>query len=312
MNCPICHHASGHTRFTPREMMFGLREPIDYWCCGGCRMLWIARIPEDLGRYYGQGYYSQQAPHAKFSTQPLSCLKRERARHHLGESTWAGALMAKLGRQPTHFIWLRPFQLSLTSSILDLGCGTGGLLLKLRREGFTNLLGADPFLPETLHHPSGVTILASPLERIDGHFDLIMLHHALEHMPDQHATLERLRERLNPGGGLLIRIPVAQTYAHRRYGVHWAAWDAPRHLYLHSVTSLHRLAEQHGFAIFARHHDARPENLLGCEFYQRNISHPEWSRYPFPPETVQAMRRLTERLNATLDGDTACFYLRKT
>ncbi|GAB0058233.1 hypothetical protein SIID45300_02579 [Candidatus Magnetaquicoccaceae bacterium FCR-1] len=310
MNCPICDHTSGHTRHTPREMMYGLREPFHYWCCGQCRMLWIDPIPDDLGRYYGQGYYSQQPPPEKNSTPLLSWLKRERARHHLGERTPFGALMARLGRQPNHFRWLKPFGVSFSSAILDLGCGTGGLLLKLQREGFSNLLGADPFLPETIRHPSGVTILAEPLERIEGHFDLIMLHHVLEHMPDQHATMARLRARLNPGGGLLIRIPVAQSYAHRRYGVHWMAWDAPRHLHLHTVTSLHHLARRHGFTIFAHHHDARPENLLGCEFHQRDIPHAEWARHTHPPATLAAFRSLTDRLNATLDGDTACFYLR--
>ncbi|MBF0214356.1 MAG: hypothetical protein HQM00_12500, partial [Magnetococcales bacterium] len=50
--CPICAQSRGHTRHTPREMMFGLREPFDYWQCGGCGLLWIDRIPEDLARYY--------------------------------------------------------------------------------------------------------------------------------------------------------------------------------------------------------------------------------------------------------------------
>ncbi|MBF0417265.1 MAG: class I SAM-dependent methyltransferase [Magnetococcales bacterium] len=273
-------------------------------------MLWIERIPEALERYYGQGYYSQQPPIEKISTPPMTWLKKARARHHLGEFTLPGRVMSMLGRQPTHFQWLRPFGLSLSSAILDLGCGTGALLLKLRREGFSNLLGADPFLPKTLHHPSGVTIRAEALEQIPEHFDLIMLHHVLEHMPDQHATMQQLRDHLNPGGGILIRIPVAQSYAHRRFGVHWMAWDAPRHLYLHTVTSLHLLAKGHGFTIFAMHGDARPENLLGCLYAQRDIAQPDWGRHPYPPETHAAFRTLTLRLNATLDGDTACFFLR--
>ncbi|MBF0261261.1 MAG: class I SAM-dependent methyltransferase [Magnetococcales bacterium] len=310
MNCPICHHASGHTRHTPREMMFGLRESFEYWCCGQCRMLWIDPIPNDLGRHYGQGYYSQQPPPEKNSTPLLTWLKQQRARHHLGERTLPGALMALVGRRPIHFRWLRPFGVSLSSAILDLGCGTGGLLLKLRREGFVNLTGADPFLPETIRHASGVTILAEPLERLDGRFDLIMLHHVLEHMPDQHATMERLRARLNPGGGVLIRIPVAQSHAHRRYGVHWMAWDALRHLYLHTVTSLHRLANSTVFPFLRTTTTPGRRICMGCEYYQRDIPHPEWGRHPDPPETLAAFRTLTDQLNATLDGDTACFYLK--
>ncbi|MBF0214355.1 MAG: class I SAM-dependent methyltransferase, partial [Magnetococcales bacterium] len=237
---------------------------------------------------------------------------------YLGESTLLGGILARLTRRPKALEWLQPFSLTLDSPILDVGCGTGGLLLKLRREGFRNLLGTDPFLTAPLDHGNGVRILAEPLERISGRFELIMLHHVLEHMPDQQATLARLVERLTPGGGVLLRIPVANSYAHRRYGIHWMAWDPPRHLYLHTVESLHRLARDHGLILFDLRYDARPENLLGCEYYQRDIAHRDWPESLerggaslFSPETRRAMRSLTERLNATLDGDTACFYLRK-
>ncbi|MBF0627044.1 MAG: class I SAM-dependent methyltransferase [Magnetococcales bacterium] len=292
-------------------MMFGSRETFDYWQCAACGLLWIAAIPDHLERYYGAGYYAHQNHQEK----PLSALsarfKRVRSRFHLNRAT-------PLARAPQIFHWLTPFGLSLESPILDFGCGTGGLLLKLRRAGFANLLGSDPFLPQPLTYDSGVRILAEPLEKIPGTFELIMLHHVLEHTPDQHATLAQVKERLQPKGGVLIRIPVANSYAHRRYGLHWMAWDAPRHLYLHTVASLHRLARRHSFEVFAMHCDARPENLLGCEYYQRDIPHCDWPETRgrpqeslFGAETRSALRTLTARLNATLDGDTACFYLRK-
>ncbi|MBF0438215.1 MAG: class I SAM-dependent methyltransferase [Magnetococcales bacterium] len=297
--------------------MFDLRERFEYLRCGVCGLLQIAQIPDDLARFYGDGYYSLQKLREKKLSPLAAQLRTYRTRFYLGEKTMIGRLLAQFGRIPQHFAWLTPFNLTLKSSILDVGCGTGGVLLKLRREGFSDLLGLDPFLPTSLEYASGVTILAEPIEAVKRSFDLIMLHHSLEHMPDQHGIMQALRARLNPHGGVLLRLPVAESYAHRRYGIHWMAWDAPRHLYLHTVRSLHYLAKLHGFEIFDIRYDARPENLLGCEYYQRDIAHKDWpetqsggKRSLFSPETLHAMRQLTQRLNATLDGDTACFYLR--
>jgi len=44
------------------------------------------------------------------------------------------------------------------------------------------------------------------LHELDLKFDLITLHHALEHIPNQLATLRGIHDRLSDDGGCLIRI----------------------------------------------------------------------------------------------------------
>ena len=39
-----------------------------------------------------------------------------------------------------------------------------------------------------------------PLEELDGSFDVIMLHHSFEHMPDPVSTLRALKRLCAPGG----------------------------------------------------------------------------------------------------------------
>ncbi|MEO5345408.1 MAG: class I SAM-dependent methyltransferase [Magnetococcus sp. YQC-9] len=316
MNCRICNHSHGHTHAQPREMMFGWRESFEYFACGQCGALQIARIPDDLGRYYGDGYYSFKPTRDKTLAPWMAWLRHKRSCHHLGQTSLVGALLARFSRRAGYFDWLRPFGITLSSAIVDVGCGSGGLLLKLRREGFENLLGVDPFLPTPIDHGQGLRIITTPLEQLDQTFDLIMLHHSLEHMPDQHASMEAIKARLNRHGGVLIRIPVSNSYAHRRYGIHWSSWDPPRHLYLHTMHSMHLLAAQHGFEIFHLYCDSGSEGIIGSEYFLRDIPRVGWpvgrppEETPFDRATRSAVDDLVVELNRTLDGDTACFFLR--
>src|SRR6185503_2630804 len=101
---------------------------------------------------------------------------------------------------------------TLDSRILDVGCGAGGLLLKLQREGFRSLLGADPFIQADIDYGNGVRVLKRTADNVDGQFDFVMLHHSFEHMPDPAASLRILAHKLAPKGTLLIRVPVADSH----------------------------------------------------------------------------------------------------
>src|SRR6185295_7824147 len=97
---------------------------------------------------------------------------------------------------------------------------------------------------------NGVRILKRGLDHLDGEYDFVMLHHSFEHIPDSAAALAALGRRLAPGGTLLIRIPVADSFARQHYGINWLNWDAPRHLYLHTRRSMELLAASAGMEIF--------------------------------------------------------------
>lgn len=56
------------------------------------------------------------------------------------------------------FKWFKKTKVQFDSSILDVGCGHGKLLNRMRRDGFQNLVGVDPFIKEDLIYPNGVRI----------------------------------------------------------------------------------------------------------------------------------------------------------
>ena len=55
--CRICNGPLGPA-LTVREMMYGTRDEFDYHQCHDCACLQISKIPEDIGKYYPENYYS--------------------------------------------------------------------------------------------------------------------------------------------------------------------------------------------------------------------------------------------------------------
>lgn len=315
--CRICGNEKSNQLHYPREMMFGWGTVFEYLECGYCGCLQITRVPEDLGRYYPRDYYSYKPPKDKRQSDLVLRLREARTRAFLGERTVVGALLGGLSRRAEHFDWLARGRVSLDSAIVDIGCGTGGLLLKLQREGFRNLLGADPFLEGDIDYGNGVRVLKKAIGELEQSFDFVMLHHSFEHMPDCLGTLRNLRRIVRNGGTLLLRIPVADSYARHKYGVHWAAWDAPRHLYLHTVKSLHLAASAAGFEVAEVTYDSTKSQFVGSELYLRGIPAAQGDAYQYgKPKAAftkaewQRFLRAAVELNAMRDGDTACFYLR--
>lgn len=315
--CRICGNTRANRLHYPREMMFGRDESFEYLECGGCGCLQIVQVPQDLGSYYPPQYYSYQAPKEKRLPGVLRALRAARTRAFLGERSAVGALVAKLSKRSEHFDWFVRGGVRLDSRILDVGCGSGRLLLKLQREGFRNLLGADPFVARDLDYGNGVRVLKRPLQAIEGQFDFVMLHHSFEHMPDSLAALRGLHALVAQNGTLLLRIPVADSYARRKYGVHWMAWDAPRHLNLHTVKSMHVAAQACGFAVAEVTYDSSLSQFVGSELYLRGITFDKQNPYhagkakaAFSAREWADFQRAAARLNAMRDGDTACFYLR--
>jgi len=298
--------------------MFGWREEFEYLECGRCGCLQIARIPADLGKYYPRdGYYSYKAPKQKHYPGWMLALRHQRTRYFLGEFSPVGAVIGALSKRPEHFDWLRG-RASLGSRIVDIGCGAGGLLLKLQREGFRSLLGADPFIEADIDYGNGVRVLKCGVEELEGQYDFVMLHHSFEHVPDPAATLAVLARKLAPGGTLLLRIPVSDCWAHRHYGLNWMAWDAPRHLYLHTQKSMELLAAGASMEITSVVYDSSGQQFSSSELYIRGVPYIEHGKYrpgnslnSFSQAEWDSFQARAAELNRRGEGDTACFYLRR-
>lgn len=313
--CRICGNSEGMIAYRPREMMFGTRQRFDYFQCGACGCLQIADIPEDLGRYYPADYFSFQDHHRLARGRLWRWSESARVGCAFRPSTaWLGALL----RPPGYMAWVRQAGIMRDDPVLDIGCGSGKLLVRLGLGGFTDCTGIDPYLAGDIVYNARVRVLKRELPEFARttapRFGLVMLHHAFEHMRDPHGTLDDASRLLRPGGCLLIRIPLADSYAWETYREDWVQLDAPRHLYLHTQASMRLLAGLHGFVVERVLHDSGPTQILGSELYRHDIpltAGKDRKTQIITASARKAAARLSDELNCTGRGDQAAFFLRR-
>lgn len=296
-------------------MMLGLRDAFEYLECVRCGCIQRLTDPTDWSRYYPSDYYSF-SPHPEGKLKRF--LKRARARHSLGIRSRLGAWLVRRWGVPPFVTWILPAMPSWSAPILDVGSGSGQLLRDMSEAGFSNLLGIDPFLPDGGPSPMGFRLLRCRMEGVEGRFELIMMNHSLEHTEDPAAALQEASRLISDKGVLLVRIPVAGTYAWREYGFDWVQLDPPRHRSVHSETSLGHLAHRAGFSIREVRYDSTGFQFWASEQYRRGIPLRDPRSHAMSPqngvfndgEIAEYERRAVE-LNARRDGDQACFYLVK-
>ena len=187
----------------------------------------------------------------------------------------------------------------------------------MRQDGFTDLTGIDTFSSQSELRQPGLELLKCDIYALRRQFDVIMLHHVFEHMPSPARALGALRERLAAGGSLVIRIPVASSFAYRHYGANWVQLDAPRHLFLHSMKSMELLTHSVGLQIIDVVFDSTEFQFLGSEQYMMGIPLRDPRSFLINPrkaifsqEDIARYREMACRLNAQGEGDSACFFLR--
>jgi SAM-dependent methyltransferase len=323
-DCRVCGASiSGSRKHKVREMYFGSREWFSYVECSSCGSLQIEEIPPDLSRFYPANYYAQAAPavyQENIVQRARYLLRGQLTLHQLGHRSLIGSLISALHHGKNALpIWLdgRYVNVTLDSRILDAGCGNGVLLAGLRRFGFRRLEGIEPFIKAGIDYGT-VKIHRTTLEGFSGGgYDLIMLHHVLEHLPEPSTALGQLAKMLAPGGRILIRIPVAGSYAWRHYGTDWVSLDAPRHLVLYTPCALRQVAERCGLEMCGMYYDSGAFQFWGSEQYRRDIplEDPRSVMHDrrlgaFTQQEMDEFIRKSEELNQNQEGDQAAFIFK--
>jgi len=311
VECKICHNLSGNNFLAVPEMMIGTQQFFEYLVCPKCCSLQLLDPPSCIADYYPANYYSYTKNVRLKSSRNLKGLRRTAAmRKHLGNDHLLDKLVA-LGSR-VYFPWLKRGLVNLDSKILDVGCGSGFLVQEMSNYGFTRLLGIDAFLPHELEfHADTVAVRNVGLEDLeDGDFDLIMFHHSFEHLDKPLSILQQASERLAASGTILIRTPVADSFAFRTYKQNWVQIDAPRHLYVYSVQGLKGLALEIGLNVEDIVFDSNSFQFAGSECYKKGLPLNAVDTL-FSRRQIQAFQGEAERLNAIGDGDSACFYIKR-
>ena len=317
--CQICGNTDGNQRHTAYEMMFGQREAFEYLECGQCGCLQLVNVPDDLSPYYPNTYYAfEGVAQNRIKQTARRLLEPFRARQVLNGSNLLGKGLVQVLGTPPELTWLKRAGVGFEDAIVDVGCGVGLLLQTLQVMGFKDLTGADPFIQADIDHGGGLHIYKKEIGALDRIYDFIMLNHVYEHMPDPAGALRDLNRILRPDHYLLIRIPIASSYAWKTYGVDWVQLDAPRHLFLHTYNSMAMLAEQTGFVVDEVVNDSWSFQFWGSEQYQQGVPLMDERSYMknkntdlFTSDQIEEYEQKAQALNVQKEGDAACFYLKK-
>jgi len=200
--CPICAHTDAVSFLRGRDHASG--EWFELQRCPHCELVFIGSPPTNLADYYHTSY-RQYRP-------------------------WTHRIFRFLyGRHARS--WSR--QLSHKGRALEIGCGEGWMLAALRSEGWS-VVGVERSVASGRFAATEnrLPLLVGGLEAFKPvpTFDLIFMHHVLEHLPDPLTTLRHSAALLRPGGSLLVVVPNLASWQFRFARAGWFHLDVPRHL----------------------------------------------------------------------------------
>lgn len=315
--CILCGNTNLNQLYSVKELQFGLDQYFEYQLCGACGSMQLQDIPEDLSKYYpNEDYYSFKLDlHIRKKADPLRKIKADYLL--FGKNKILGSLLSIGYKLPEQYEWMKCAGAKYDDAILDVGTGNGSLLAKLFQIGFTNLTGIDPFINSN-HDYGAIKILKKDIYEVEQQYDLVMMHHSLEHMLNPLGVLQQAMKITKPGGCLLVRIPIMGNYGWQHYGLFWCGIDAPRHLFIPSEKEIKRLGEKAGFVVERFYYDSADYNIWACEQYKKGIALHDPKSYMinakasmFTKKDIQAFRAILKKEDQKGNGDSALILFRK-
>ena len=210
--CPLC----AGRRHVPLASVDRDRNPLRNVLCQGCGLVFVDPQPtrEALDAWYTQNYRLDYK--GVLEPKPHHVLRAGRV------------AIDRLAR-------IRPLLLG-APRVLDVGSGGGEMLYMLTHLAGTRAEGLEPNLGYARHARErlGLPVHVGTIEQLgqmSDTFDLVTIHHVLEHLPHPREAMALLSARLRPGGHLVVEVPnveaTCQAPAHTFHRAHLTTWGIP-------------------------------------------------------------------------------------
>jgi SAM-dependent methyltransferase len=318
--CRACGESTFAACYEAPETYYGTGERFTYGECARCGSLTLLDAPDDLAPYYPPDYLSMTTDPAELGPAPLAAITvvaRSIRALPASAGVWRRVLPDRRARTLAGILEsVARAGVPSPRRVLDVGSGSGMVPTALARGG-DEVLGIDPFASGDRRLAPGAELRAVTLDQVDGTFDLVMLHHSLEHMLDPLDALRDVRRLLAPEGVVLIRVPTSSSEAWREYRADWIQLDPPRHVWIPSRPGLAELAGRAGLAVVASYDDSGPFQFWGSEQVRNGIITMDPRSHFVDPRasdvTLASLARdarRSRRLNRMSAGDQIVVYLR--
>lgn len=242
MKCAACgHDGPGRVWRGVKDYEYGTYRPVDYLACSGCGTIAQSPLPDAslIPSFYPPDY-----------------------RNHLAGGD--GGFFPALKRIQTKWLARRVARHigGIDRKVLELGCGSGGLLPALQDLGFRDLAGADFYdAGGAMLASRGIRFRQGDIDRefpFEEQFDAVIMVNVIEHFLDPVGVLRRIHKHLVPGGRIILITPNAGALELPIFGRFWSGFHAPRHIHLFTSSALERLGRSLGFAQVAVQPSADP------------------------------------------------------
>ncbi|MCP3965753.1 MAG: class I SAM-dependent methyltransferase [Lentisphaerae bacterium] len=310
-SCKICGNTKSNEQYIFEEKMYATGDSFDYFQCSACKTLQICSIPDNLGMYYPDSYYNSKI---KFIASLRNSLRLKRDHHSYGKKNFLGKILVeKIGANcnTAAFRWIQKIiNPAHDCKILDVGCGPGNFLLFLDSLGFKNLTGLDPFIQKNnfMGKNKHIQIKKCQLEELNGQYDLIILNHSFEHMPNPQKAFNKLCSSIAPGGHILLRVPIV-NWAWKHYRHNWVQIDAPRHIFIPSLKAIKILCRNNGAVAKKVKFDSNAFQFIGSKKYSKGIALND--HLPITNKQKKNYEEQAVDLNKIQQGDQVCFIIAK-
>jgi SAM-dependent methyltransferase len=134
------------------------------------------------------------------------------------------------------------------------------------------------------------------VDEVAGKYDVVSMHHYLEHVRDPRAELDVIARVVAPGKYLLIEVPDPTSFTAKMYGRLWTPYYQPQHQHLVPCRNLLQALTERGFTpVRVQRKEAHLPVDLTCAVLSTVSRIAPEPRYPWLPEPTPADFRRLER-----------------
>ena len=255
--CPRCGEKRSSRVYAAEDYLYGVPGTFHAESCDACG-LWFQNprpVDEQIPLLYPHSY----APHTETTLKPNGperqvgrlrqawrawnhgFLTKKLGYEHRSSQSSARELVAELGAKFSRAArWRAGCDLApgfvRGGRVLEIGCGNGDTLRRLRDLGWQDLYGIE--LSESaarIARRHGFTIKVATIESAlesypDASFDAIVGAMVLEHLVNPFAVVRQVARKLRPGGEFLFSTVIRDSLDGRIFGPYGVCFDFPRHM----------------------------------------------------------------------------------
>jgi len=290
--CPVCGADNQNVFIKGKDILHNIPGEFSLSKCA-CGLIYINPQPDnnELQKYYPDNYCPHRKRNVDYSLRKHRAFKIFILRWFYGcpvNDKNAPPKWLRLLLKPFLFFPAKGTMKSMIpyhgdGKILDVGCGNGGWLLRLKHAGWkTTGVEIDEPAADAARE-AGLDVFCGTLLDAnfpENSFDIVRLHYVFEHLINPKETLAEIRKILKPDGICLIRIPNIDSVMFKLFKKNWFALDIPRHVFHYTPETFSRLARECGLKV-TRMNFKSPDSgfFTSLEYAKKNNSAPIFLKF---------------------------------